>query len=79
MYVLLIIACPFVLFLLDIVLSVLLRYTDYDCPFGIFKLVFPLIIKKYELNVGILLISLTSPHFCACLKSWFGFPTSYQV
>ena len=28
----------FVLFLLDIVLSVLLRYTDSDYPFGIFKL-----------------------------------------
>ena len=28
----------FVLFLLAIVLSVLLRYTDSDCPFGIFKL-----------------------------------------
>jgi hypothetical protein len=30
--------CPFVLFLLAIVLSVLLRYTVSDCPFGIFKL-----------------------------------------
>ena len=30
--------CPFVLFLLAIVLSVLLRYTDYNYPFGIFKL-----------------------------------------
>jgi hypothetical protein len=29
---------PFVLFLLAIVLSVLLRYTDSDYPFGIFKL-----------------------------------------
>jgi hypothetical protein len=29
---------PFALFLLAIVLSVLLRYTDSDCPFGIFKL-----------------------------------------
>jgi hypothetical protein len=29
-----------VLFLLAIVLSVLFRYTDYDCPFGIFKLFF---------------------------------------
>ena len=37
MYVLLIVVCPFVLFLLAIVLSVLLRYTDSDCPFGIFK------------------------------------------
>ena len=38
MYVLLIVVCPFVLFLLAIVLSVLLRYTDSDCSFGIFKL-----------------------------------------
>ena len=33
-----IIVCPFVLFLLAIVLSVLLRYTDSDNLFGIFKL-----------------------------------------
>ena len=32
--------CPFVLFLLAIVLSGPLRYTDSDCPFGILKLVF---------------------------------------
>ena len=38
MYVLLIVVCPFVLFLLAIVLYVLLRYTDSDCPFGFFKL-----------------------------------------
>jgi hypothetical protein len=38
MYVLSIAVCPFVLFLLAIVLSVLLRYTVSDCPFGIFKL-----------------------------------------
>jgi hypothetical protein len=31
-------SCPFVIFLLAIVLSVLLRHTDSDCPFGIFKL-----------------------------------------
>ena len=37
-YVLQIVVCPFVLFLLAIVLSVLLRYTDSDCPFDIFKL-----------------------------------------
>jgi hypothetical protein len=30
----------FVLFLLDIVFSVLLRYTDFGYPFGIFKLFF---------------------------------------
>ena len=33
-----IVVCPFVLFLLDIVLSVLLRLMDSDYPFGIFKL-----------------------------------------
>ena len=38
MYVLLIVVCSFVLFLLAIVLSVLLRYADSDYPFGIFKL-----------------------------------------
>ena len=36
--VLLIVVCPFALFLLAIVLSVLLRHTDSDCPFGTFKL-----------------------------------------
>jgi hypothetical protein len=34
------VVCPFVLILLAIVLSVLLRYTVSDCPFGIFKLFF---------------------------------------
>jgi hypothetical protein len=38
MYVLLIVVCPFVLFLLAIVLSVLLLFTDSDYPFGISKL-----------------------------------------
>ena len=38
MYVLLIVVCPFVLFRLAIVLSALRRYTNSDCPFGIFKL-----------------------------------------
>ena len=37
MYVLEIVVCPFVLFPLAIVLSVLLRYADFDSPFGIFK------------------------------------------
>ena len=40
MYVLSIVVCPFVLFLLAIVLSALLRYTVCDCPYGIFKLFF---------------------------------------
>ena len=38
MYVLLIVVCPFVLFLLAIVLSVLLPFTDSEYPFSIFKL-----------------------------------------
>jgi hypothetical protein len=38
MYVLSIVVCPFVLFHLAIVLSVLLRYVVSDYPFGIFKL-----------------------------------------
>jgi len=38
MYVLLIVVCPFVLFLSAIVLSVPLRFTDSVYPFGIFKL-----------------------------------------
>ena len=40
MYVLSIVVCPFVLFLLAIVLSALLRYTVSDCPFGVFILFF---------------------------------------
>jgi hypothetical protein len=39
MCVLVTVVCPFVLFLLAIVLSVLLRYMDSDYPFGIFKFV----------------------------------------
>ena len=39
MYVFPIVVCPFVLFLLSIVLSVL-RYMDSDYSFGIFKLFF---------------------------------------
>jgi len=58
MYVLSIVVCPFVYFLLAIVLSVLLRYTDSDYPFGIFKLFLDkdfalhrkLTIEQYELH-----------------------------
>jgi hypothetical protein len=38
MYVLLIVICPFVLFHLAIMLSVLLRLADSDCPIGILDL-----------------------------------------
>ena len=50
MYVLLIVVCPFALFLLAIVLSVLLRYTDSDYPFGIFKLFSS--IKTYHIIIS---------------------------
>jgi hypothetical protein len=36
------VVCPFVLFILVIVLSLLLRYTDFHYSFGIFKLLLPL-------------------------------------
>jgi hypothetical protein len=49
-YALQIVVCPFVLFPLAIVLSVLLRYTVSDYPFGIFKLFLQTICqKKYVL------------------------------
>ena len=38
MYLFQIVVCPFVLFLLAIVLYVFLRYKDSEYPFGIFKL-----------------------------------------
>ena len=37
----------FVLFLLTILLSVLLRYTNYDCPFDIFKFFFKLYVQIF--------------------------------
>ena len=51
---------PFVLILLAIVLSVLLRYTDSDCPFGIFKL----FIAKTELQYHRLLTNESIDSFC---------------
>jgi hypothetical protein len=52
MCVLLIVVCPFVLFLLAIVLSVL-RYTDSDCPFGIFKLFYlSIAVIRKSFNTG---------------------------
>jgi len=41
-----IVVCPFVLFLLAIVLSVLLRFTNSDYPSGIFKLCLVLITSQ---------------------------------
>ena len=45
-----IVVCPFIRFLLDIVLSLFLRITDYDYHFGIFKLFF---YEMYDSVVGI--------------------------
>ena len=42
----------FVLFLLAIVLSVLLRYTESDCPFGIFKIFFQINFSRFSINGG---------------------------
>ena len=56
MYVLLIVVCPFVLFLLAIVLSVLLRDTDSDYSFGIFKL-FLYQARKFNCHVYVLGVS----------------------
>jgi hypothetical protein len=42
------VVCPSVLFLLVIVLSVLLRFTDSDYPFGSFKLFLQYILEIYE-------------------------------
>jgi len=46
MYVLSIVVCPFVLFLLAIVLSVL-RFMDSDYPFGIFKVILIIAMLEY--------------------------------
>ena len=62
MYVLLIVVCPFVLFLLAIVLSVLLRYTDFDYLFSIFKLI--LYNKKNRYFYVKLLLSRTLDLLC---------------
>ena len=48
MYVLYIIVCPFVIFLLAIVLSVLLRYKDSDYPFTDY---YTASYKKYQLHL----------------------------
>ena len=52
-YVLQIVVCPFVIFPLAIVLSVILQFTDYDYPFGIFKLFLCLLLgngQRYNQN-----------------------------
>jgi hypothetical protein len=63
----------FILFLLSIVLSVLLRYTDSDCPFGIFKLflrIYWIVPKKYLL----LLDQTILPHFRSSIDRPLNLP-----
>ena len=43
-----VVVCPFVLFLLTIVLFVLLRFTDNDYPFAVFKLILDNLCKCYK-------------------------------
>jgi hypothetical protein len=75
---------PFVLFLLAIVLSVLLRYTDSDYPFGIFKLDYPFGIFNLYLQQGQRISLLTDlsvdesctfsfGHCVVCSSSIYGF------
>ena len=52
-YVLSIVVCPFVLFRLAIELSVLLRYTVSDCPFGIFKFFLQTTVLKVDVLGGL--------------------------
>jgi len=55
------VAFPLVLFLLAIVLSVL-RFTDSDYPFGIFKLFFNVLDTDYEYSIN-MLFRLTLAYF----------------
>jgi hypothetical protein len=71
MDVLWIVVCAFVLFLLAIVLSVLLRYTDYDYPFSIFKLFLSIIFSFSHANISLhqlthLSAILLLTRFCVC-------------
>ena len=63
MYVLQIVVCPVVLFLFAIVLHVLLRYKNSDCPFGILKLFcnFGLFVFVKTIYVYIVYFRQTSP------------------
>ena len=46
-----IVVCPFILFMLVIVLSVRLRYTDSDYPFDVFKPFFLYFCDRVEINM----------------------------
>ena len=66
-YVLQIVACPFVRFLMAIVLSVPLRFTDSDYPFGIFKL---FLCEKYIRFVCYLFFARTFSQLCISRKTF---------
>ena len=63
----------FVIFLLVIVLSVLLRFTDSDYPFGIFKLFLNIVVRAKNCNSCIrlqtLLIQNSSVHHCSIKRA----------
>ena len=61
--------CPFVLFLLAIMLSLLLRYTDSDYPFGI---CWPLCCLSF-FDIRILITPLVSVGHCVVCPSIYGF------
>jgi hypothetical protein len=63
-----IVVCPFVLFLLAIVLSILLQHTDSDCPFGIFKLF--LYLLERTLNYSSIPSSLSDYVFVGCYDTF---------
>ena len=69
-YILQIVVCPVVLFLLAIVLSVLLRYTDSDYLFGICKL----FMIQIWLNIAVKTLNL-----CKILMSHYLFFSSFQT
>jgi hypothetical protein len=79
----LIVVSPFVLFLLTIVLSVRLQFTDSNYPFGIFKLVLqfqynnnkrlkPIQRDQARRVSRVTLSDLTPPHFFSCSKLGHG-------
>ena len=72
MYVLYIVVCPFVLFLLAIVLSVLLLFMASDYSFGIFKLFLLLFscICMFCTSLFVLLYFFFWPLFCLSFYLW---------
>ena len=57
------------------VLSVLLRYTDSDCPFGIFRL----FLCEFDCFGGIMVSVLTSSAVDRGFKPWSGQTKDYEI